>query len=510
MKTTLSTIILEESIKASLFEFDIPKDDTKTNTTTPKPKNKVSAAKIADTIINSKGWFSDSTASLYNAIISIPDSKTFWEVNKIIQTREGKTFSGYLATILDDDEWEWWYPIIKYLTTIIPKTQWKTVIKNVLDKTTGIADLAKKNRVLASEITKELPQVGLSDSDSGSSFDMWALAMYGGLAFIICRKQAFRCWDRFKKLTFRNKQESGIEVANTLERILHAPLRQNKRALIKIMDYELKKGRLTSQEYNEMKSYLKGDDLWGSIPTQDINRAYFNSVIKSWQEWSTAKPIIPGEAKNIIEKVDDPKFTKLFGPKLQAIEDRILGKPKLQDIEDRILGKQKHTKTSNQTNLGKLVYRDVKGNGVSKIKTNFKKYDINRWLKIMSLTGHKFSISEPDILREINKFFDKTAADPVIAAEQAIVKWWNNHNPSSYPLATPNQQIYTNYPVAKYWLNWIKKSKTGISKYNYYDRLDKFPSYEQWVYDMKNAGSKSISEENYQNAYYLWVNSRMV
>jgi hypothetical protein len=444
MKTTLSTIILEESIKASLLEFELPpapKDDT--NKTVPKPNiNKVSAAKIADDIINSKGWLQDKEANLINAVIAIPDVKTFYQVNKIIQQKEGKPFSAYISTFIDSDEWDVWYRIINHLAIIIPKSQWKIVIKNALDKTDGISGLAKKNRALAAEITKELPATGLTDTGSGSGFDSYALAAYGVLTFIVCTKFGLKCWQRLKKLTFSNKNKSGIEVANTMESFLRMPLRQNKRALRKILDYELSKDRLSRQEYNKMISILDGENFYASIPKQDLNRAFFAAVLKSWQEWSTSKPVIAGEAKKIIEKVDDPTFTKEFGPKLQAIEDRLLGKTK-KPIEVK------------PTDV-KLIFRDIKKLGISTSKPNLLKFDMDRWINIMRKTGTNISVHQSSFLNIVKtEFIDKlkNGIDVDLAAKQAILDAFGRGN----DVRTFNE-IYSEFPTAKQWLDWVMKS----------------------------------------------------
>jgi hypothetical protein len=506
MKTTLSTIILEESIKASLVEFDLPpkpKSDTTTTTTpkpTPKPKpNKASATSIADKIINSKSWFNDSEAQLINAVNSIPDVKTFWEVNKIIQQKEGKTFSGYISTFISKKEWDVWYWIIKHLTVIIPKSQWKTVIKNVLDKTEGIAALKKKDSSLAKQITKELPVTGLTDTGSGSEFDYYSLAFYGVLTFVLCTGAGFmkgyslKCWSRFKKLVFSNKNKSGIEVANTLDKFLRMPLRQNKRALRRIMDYELSKDRLSRQEYNRMLDILEGDFILGAIPKQDLNRAFFAAVLKSWQEWSTSKPVIAGEAKKIIEKVDDPTFTKEFGPKLQAIEDRLLGKTK----------KPAEVKPTDV----KIIFRDIKKLGISTSKPNFLKFDMSRWISIMRKTGSTISVQQSSFLNKVKtEFIDKLqrGIDTDLAAKQAILDAYGRGND-----VRTFSEIYSDFPAAKQWLDWVMKSKSGFKQYNFYKRVETFPSYEQWAFDMKNAKSKSISNLDYKFAYYNWLNSRL-
>jgi hypothetical protein len=500
MKTTLSTIILEESIKASLLEFELPpapKDDTNkttTTTTTPKPNiNKVSAAKIADDIINSKGWLQDKEANLIKAVIAIPDVKTFWQVNKIIQQKEGKPFSAYISTFIDSDEWDVWYRIINHLAIIIPKSQWKIVIKNALAKTNGISGLAKKNRALAAEITKELPATGLTDTNSGGGFDSYALAAYGVLTFIICTKFGLKCWQRFKKLTFSNKNKSGIEVANTMERFLRMPLRQNKRALRKILDYELSKDRLSGTDYKKMIEILDGENFYASIPKQDLNRAFFAAVLKSWQEWSTSKPVIAGEAKKIIEKVDDPTFTKEFGPKLQAIEDRLLGKTK-KPIEVK------------PTDV-KLIFRDIKKLGISTSKPNLLKFDMDRWINIMRKTGTNISVQQSLFLNKVeSKFIDKlkNGIDVDLAAKQAIIDAFGRGN----DVRTFNE-IYSEFPTAKQWLDWVMKSRSGFKQYNFYKRVTEFPSYEQWSFDMKNAKSRSTSKQDYQYAYYMWLNARI-
>jgi hypothetical protein len=502
MKTTLSTIILEETIKASLSELIIDKDKDKDTTKikpTPKPtpKTKISAATIATAIINSKSWIDDSEATLINAVNAIPDVKTFWEVNKIIQSKEGKTFSGYISTFIDNDEWDVWYPIIKHLTVIIPENQWKTVIKNTLDKTTGIAGLTKLNRSLAQKITAKLPATGVSGGESG--FGLWDLGIYGLIGFLICKKGGLKCWDRFKKLAFPNKIQSGVEIANWIERTSTIPMRQNKNALKRIMKYELDKKRITPAEYSEMLSILNGESIMAGIPRQDLNRAFFNAVIKSWETASSSKPIKAGEAKLINIKVDDPTFTKVFYPKLQAIEDRILGKQSKKD----------NTNNTTKTPV-KLVYRDIKKLGITKPKPNFKTFNMSRWMKLArqaNITDNMSGYQKQYMWRVGDEFTDKVSRgiDVELAAKQAILDAYERGD-------TPRTfvEMFNEFPAVKDWLTWVSKNKSGYPRYKFYDRLAEFPEYDQWVFDMKNAGSRTLTKQAYEYAHYMWLNSRSI
>jgi hypothetical protein len=71
-------------------------------------------------------------------------------------------------------------------------------------------------------------------------------------------------------------------------------------------------------------------------------------------------------------------------------------------------------------------------------------------------------------------------------------------------------EMFNEFPAVKDWLTWVSKNKSGYPRYKFYDRLAEFPEYDQWVFDMKNAGSRTLTKQAYEYAHYMWLNSRSI
>ncbi len=334
---TLSTIVLEEAIKTSLIEQGLTLDPTKkvtggeTQTIKPQPKPGIQTDQlvydIALEIINSAG-INDDEDRLINAIKQIPNSTVFYKVNDLIKQNKHQTFSQFLSNeILNDDEWEVWIPILEHLIKILPSEKDSQVFQNIMSKTAGLAQLRSKNKILADKIAPKLGGSVTKDEENEYNIDFsnpYMYVFYGLLTIYVCRKLNI-C--KLKSLFSRSAEAKRgasqlpadvIQSTKLIKRIIGTPGFWNKKRLTQVVLYELKKGRITRDEANKMLLVLK------QLDKQDINRYKFDHILKIWQQ--DLKRVKAGQAKDIINAVDDYYFTRDFGPKLQAIEDRLLSK----------------------------------------------------------------------------------------------------------------------------------------------------------------------------------------
>jgi hypothetical protein len=167
--------------------------------------------------------------------------------------------------------------------------------------------------------------------------------------------------------------------------------------MMQLLKIELQKGRLSKQEYDELYIVLS------EIKSSDINKVYFNLVLKALKR-RDSDLIRKGNIQRIIKMIDNEQFTKTFGPQLQAIEDDILSTKS---------AKRKSAKQDND--VTKVTTADdvmddvdiIKQMGSSIKTTNFKSYNMDRWIRIQDLIGNKISINGQLNLKKIGNEFVK-------------------------------------------------------------------------------------------------------
>ena len=498
MKTTLSTIILDESIKAYLSEFT--NLDTSTKTDTGK-SNKNLAKTIAKDIIDSKSWFNDDESKLIASVKKINNVATFTDVNKIIKSQEGKPFSAYIATFISKDDWDTWYPIIKHLSKVIPKSQWNVIIKNALDKTNGISSLYIKDRQLAADIKKEISIVDTTkpttwnDPDTyntknklvGTAVIIAALSCWIGGGF----KQA-QCLKNLYKQIFNKKDLKDIqpvEVATRLQQLRKAPIGKNKDALIKIFKQRKDGGFIDEVEYKAAEYYI----LNGLTSTQ-LNKLIFENILLTWKTGVARS----GDAKRIANIINNADFNKYMLPKLQAIEDDLIGVKK----SDKGLGALKNRMISSKT-----VFFKIKP----------LRFDMENWLNIMSKMGTPITNFEKEFMRQVGKTFKhymglNRGSSPALIAQQSIDLTLGGYSGSKWWGLKKTKPSRDNFPIVNTWEKWISEmTETGVTRYTYYDTFNEFPSYTQWKQDMTNINvtRSMINRNQYDVQKFVWLNSKL-
>lgn len=487
---SLSNIILEESIRISLMELDVkpikPEDTTTTTTNTVTNTSKVDKNKaynIAKQIIDSKGTFDDDEQSLVSAFTTIPDMSTFYAVNTLIKNTKQQTTSNYIASFVDNDEFTVWNPILTHLLKIKAPDN---ILKHYLTKTSW--SYVRKNKQLASKLSDKGLTSGVQTTTGNKA--SWSnpntLLFYGILATLVLIKSKSLRKLIARSISSNRAAKQAIEqpsLANfyTIQRMVGWPKAWNKQRMQELLKYEYDKRRFTREEYAELLYVLD------KLKRSDINRVYFDLVLKAMKRRDPAA-IKSGNVQRIIKMIDDDQFTKIFGPKLQAIEDDILGKQSKKNVVTT-------TKTVISTDLQKL-----KDAGFSTVKPNLKSFDMSRWISIQRKLGNGISLNDKLVLDKIGKQFIKElpiSTSGSDAATKSIFKITGEDNLES---------AFDQYPGIEQWYNWIMKTKSGTRRYKYYDSLEEFPSYKQWSTDMKKLGVKNISTEYYDIAYYNWLN----
>lgn len=489
---SLSNIILEESIRISLMELDVkpikPEDTTTTTTNTVTNTSKVDKDKaynIAKQIIDSKGIFDDNEQSLVSAFKTIPDMSTFYAVNTLIKNTKQRTISDYIASFVDNDEFTVWNPILNHLLKIKAPDN---ILKRYLTKTRW--SYISKDKQLASKLADKGLVSGIQTTDKDIAKWAWSnpntLLFFGILAGLgIVKSKSLR-----KFISGLISSNSAVKqamdqpkIANfySIRRLIGSPKAWNKKRMEELLKYEYNKGRLTRAEYAECISTLY------NLKRSDINKVYFDLVLKAMKRRDPAA-IKPGNVQRIITMIDDEQFTEKLGPKLQAIEDDILGKQSKKNVVTT-------TKPIISTDLQKL-----KDAGFSTVKPNLKSFDMSRWISIQGKLGNGISLNDKFVLDKIGKQFIKElpiSTSSSDAATKSIFKITGEDNLES---------AFNGHPGIEQWYNWIMKTKSGTRRYKYYDSLEEFPSYKQWSIDMKKLGVKNISTEYYDIAYYNWLN----
>lgn len=512
---TISNIILEESIRLALIEqMQLKPKPKPEDGNTPKPEdtgNKLDtkqAFKIAQTIYNTKGkgtFSDDDEDALVTAFKSIPNMTTFWQVNKILKANVNQNLSKYISTYIDSDDLDVWVPILQHLIKINASADVLKVYKSRVDWD----EVKEKYPKLAKKITDADAADGVTVKEQPFYTNPWFLGALSAIAaYWVIRGggwQTIKDW--FTKRSELAKKQPALAGVYSIRNLtgLARPnfsylLRErsfwnmSKDKIMQLLKIEYQKERLSKQEYDELYVVLS------KLNRSDINKVKFNLVIDAMKR-RDVNALQAGNVQKIIKMIDDPEFTKTLGPKLQAIEDDLLGIKKKQKV--------KKEKEKNNTNVSVDDVIDdiskIKQAGFSTKTPNFKSWDMDRWLKLQSLIGKGIGINDATTLKKIGNEFVKIQTTTPGSVPEASKKAIMNI------LGTQGEtigSIFKKYPGVERWYNWMLKTKSGNRSYKYYDNLNKFPSYEQWGISMKRMGIKNYTELDYDVAYYNWLNAR--
>jgi hypothetical protein len=541
---TLSTIILEETIKSALIAEREPdltqyKVDTgttnttvkigggntgggntgggntggdKTNTTTkPKPSS-FDGTKIADLIIGSTSWYNDREDDLIAAIKQIKNVTEFWAVNKKIVEKTGKTFSGFIFDkILDEDEWDNIYPIIKHLATVIPQSQWGTSsqagpLYNFLKKTTGAnEDLKSRDASLYNKF-KSAGTLGtvrhskdLMDSVKPYGYAGIAvltiimIACYRGTGMLFC--------GQLKKMFTKKTSDDLINEINFLNRVFGGYARRNKKEISRVL-YEMKADDVINEE--ELNILLKTQK---TLSVSDLRKAKISIILKKFKQIGK---IQSGDAKLVLQGVRDVEAREELRPYLQAYEDYKLGK----DVK-------KITKTEPELKPGidkKLLVRNINASTVTKYpKTSVSIKDIRKMYEIHKLNNPRgaYGFGTPgaeqiDKIIEIyeiglaNQFRDanqikiwKSTRDKWLAAQKIVLGGRDGNIKQVLEKQSGDLKILNQF---------ISDMKTGkVSIPQYYLKSPEFPSWKQWMYDNKIKGGGNDKEwQKFLTQRFIW------
>lgn len=513
---TISNIILEESIRLALIEqMQLKPKPKPEDSNTPEPEdtdNKLDtkqAFKIAQTIYNTKGrgtFSDDNEDALVTAFKSIPDMTTFWQVNKILKANVNQNLNKYISTYIDSDELDVWVPILQHLIKINASADVLKVYKSRVDWN----EVKEKYPKLAKKITDADAADGVTVKEQPFYTNPW---FYGALsaiaAYWVIRGggwQTIKDW--FTKRSELAKKQPALAGVYSIRNLtgLARPnfsylLRErsfwnmSKDKIMQLLKTEYQKERLSKQEYDELYVVLS------KLNRSDINKVKFNLVIDAMKR-RDVNALQAGNVQKIIKMIDDPEFTKTLGPKLQAIEDDLLGIKNKQKV--------KKEKEKNNTNVSAddviVDISKIKQAGFSTKTPNFKSWNMDRWLKLQSLMGKGLGANDSVVLKKIGNEFIKiwpmTPGGVPEVSRKAILNILNTDGNKSL------DSLFKQYPGVKRWYNWMLKTKSGNRSYIYYDNLNKFPSYEQWGISMKRMGIKNYTELDYDVAYYNWLNAR--
>ena len=497
---TVSNIILEESIRVSLSEFKLkpkPEDDNKLKPKTTNNKlDRDKAKKIAQNIYDTKGvgtFGDDDEKALVTAFKSIPNMATFWQVNRILLKNTNQSTSKYISTYINSGETDVWIPLIKHLLKI---NATDIVLKTYISKTKWDS-IKKEDPKLAQTIIKKNLIPGGVKPESESVFSSPYFYVFLGIlaAVGLVRGGGVKLIQRLISKNQAAKQAQNQPVLTktlSLQRLIGTPGMWNKGRMISLLKYELKKKRLTIEEFKQLETVLK------SLNRSDINRVYFDLVLKAMKR-RDVNAIQKGNVQKIIKMIDDDQFTKTFGPRLQAIEDDILS-----------------TKSVKQDNaVTKVTTADdvmddvdiIKQMGSSIKTTNFKSYNMDRWIRIQDLIGNKITVNEQLILKDIGNEFVKiqptTSGGVTESTKKAILNVLGTSGESL-------ESIFKKFPEVKYWHDWMLKTKSGNKVYKFYNtpKFKEFPTYERWALAMKQIGVKNYTKQDYNIAHYNWKESR--
>jgi len=534
---TISTIVLEQTIKAALVEQNtkniseqggLKLDPTKLVTPTPtptptpkptpkpviKPKPKPEdkdtikpkpedttkpkpiirtqqlAYDIAVEIINSAGW-NDDEERLIKAIQRIPNSAVFYRVNDLIKTNKQKTFSQFIADeILDTGEWEVWIPILKHLTSVLSLKD-DQAIRNIMAKTDGIGPLTGQDPALGKKVSTYLKQpnqqVGKKEEKEvrevskvlGNLFaELGIEGIVALVAVLWGLKQVSPTIGKFILKTYKTARHGTSAIDTPDSPFFKA-----------IDNYFLASGKLSRKRLFELldsevtkRNITKAD----ADALKKLSRAERTQMARALQKTKMSVTMAQWmeDPKNI-QKGDAERISKAWGQKYE-LDKKV--QAQLQKIEDYYVNKRAADNADDiQTavNTEKILARQV-GTAIRstwKINTD----SMKNWFKI-------YRSFKPQSINDVAIF-------------NQLIQKINNYKKNGKNLSTAiidwSREFDSKpdwYADFTYWINGSKGTRT----FPFYLRQSKFPSYEQWAKDMSLANFDKINQTEYNLQRYYW------
>lgn len=543
---TISTIVLEESIKAALIKQNtkniseqggLKLDPNKRVTTTPtpepvikpkptdtiKPKPKIDpkpkpddkldpkpkpddtkkpkpvirtqqlAYDIATEIINSAGW-DDDEERLIKAIQRIPNSAVFYRVNDLIKTNRQKTLSQFIGDeILDTDEWEVWIPILKHLTSILSLKD-DQAIRNIMSKTDGVGPLTGKDSALGKKVSTYLkqPNKQIDKKEEKEVREvskvlgnlMAELGPGGIVALVAVLWVAKKVSPTIGKFI--------LKTYKTARRGTSAIDNPDSPFFKAIDNYFLASGKLSRKRLFEL---LDSEVTKGNITKADadalknLSRAERTQMARALQKTKMSVTMAEWmEHPENIKKGDAERISKAWGQKYE-LDKKV--QAQLQKIEDHYVNKRAADNADNITttiNKEKILARQVGRFITSNWNINSK--TMKRWFDL-----NKKHLNIQMDQRIFNELADaiETAIQRGGTADGAISRYLRSRGISGY-MGWMND--------FKYWINGSKGTRT----FPFYLRQSKFPSYEQWAKDMSLTNFDKINQTEYNLQRYYWEN----
>ena len=499
---TLSTIILEESIRLSLNEIVVdpdaipkpkpkpdPKPDPTDTTKVQNTNNKKLANSIATAIINSTSWYNDREEDLVAAFKAIPNMQTFYEVNKIVSQKEKLALSSFIGNFIAKNESNVWIPILKHLIDIkapidIFKKYYKKTKFSYVASNKTISKYVSTNNIGTGE--------GVTVDDGNPVKDF----LLGNIEFIVLSVVAiaacgyasgkipnFSCGKAIMaplRIPYKTIQtaRSGAEVAEVtskyfkqVDKIFSGTGRYNRRNLIAAIKIAVEKGDI-SKEKAEIAIKLLND---GKNINKILQIAKFQSALDAWVQTGKATK---GDALAIANLLP-ANLREKWLPLLQQEENRLIGK------------------TSTVTDIEKelpIVARSVKNFLTSKVKLQSDTF--KRWEKIYNKA-----------FPETSSQFQGTLFSNYIEKVIYLIKE-RNFTVDRAIASAERDLTFGQLSKKRSDLNYFIKNYDNLRNFPFYLRLEKFPSFKQWKADMERVNFNKITEEEYRLQRWLWQNQK--
>lgn len=520
---TVSNIILEEIIKQSLIELDVkkPNTDNKDNKKTNTNVKITDGERIANDIIGSTSWYNDREDDLIAAVKRIKNSSEFWAVNRKIKQKTRLSFSEFIFNkILDSDEWDNIYPIIKHLSKIFPESQWGNKeqpqpVYAFLSKTTNAAIyLRRKDKTLYDKFLQGPLDTTNTTIKSKTMFDKLiagaqSLGNVGlavaGLAMIICyrKKKGVFC-GLGNKLLGIGDGSGKPDIINDIkmyEKVFKIYAKTNRTELINAINGLKNEGLITEQELKLLTAEIK------SLSKADLDRAKIYHILKRFKQIGT---LSKGDTNLILQGISDLETRKLLAPYLQAYEDFKLGNTNVK------IKRPNSEPNPIDIKPAKLIARDIKPKLITRYpKSEVSLNDIEKIYNIFNESnpsgawgfGENPSKFERDFAKLVQKY-------ELGQAKKLTSKWetktWNKYKDkwkAVQEIVYQNNELPVNLKLINNMINKIKTGKASIPEF--YIKSETFPSWNQWKYDNYiKGGGTTDSYLNYITQKYIWNNLR--
>ena len=515
---TLSNIILEEAIKSALIvELDVnlpdkentKPEDTNTGKTNTSAGSSFDGTKIADLIIGSTSWYNDREDDLIAAIKQIKNVSQFWAVNSKIKEKTGKVFSKFIFDeILDEDEWDTIYPIIKHLTTVIPQSQWGNStqpgpVYNFLKKTTNAnEDLKSVNDSLYNKLNNS----GALGTVRHSKDLMTTIQEYGIVGVAILALIIIICMKKTKKpfcgiVSKLRGDQNDINTISRLDKILGIYAKTNKKELKRVInEMGPKRDQLLTED--EVSALLKTLD---DLDTAALRKARISIILTRFKQLGKVQS---GDAKIILQGIQDAKIREELAPTLQAYEDYKLSnefkKPvkttKPEPVTLKLIPRNinpklvtKYPKTSVSIENIRKIYELHKSNN-PRGAYGFGSPGAEQINKIIEV----YEIGLADQLRDANKIkIWKSTRDKWLAAQKIVLGGKDGNIERTIKNRSEDLGIINRC------ISDLEFGEASIPQY--YPKLEEFPSWKQWMYDNKiTSGGTDNDWTEFLTQRFIW------